>query len=66
MSEDKGDDTEKDKNPREEGEEEALGRSFVADTPDEDPRYEATGTNTPKGDGDDGDGSEDSNSGSDE
>lgn len=66
MSEDEGDHSEKDQVPKKEGEEEALGRSYIADTPDEDPRFEATGVNTAKSDEDGSDGSEDSNGESDE
>lgn len=46
------DDSEKD---QEDGEEAALGRSFIADTPDEDPRFEATSTDTSDGNEDDSD-----------
>ncbi|WP_135829414.1 MULTISPECIES: hypothetical protein [Halobacteriales] len=54
MGDDENDISEQDQNQQDEGEEEALGRSFIADTPDEDPRLEATGTNTSDGDGNEG------------
>lgn len=65
MSDDEDNESEKDQSPEEEGEEEALGRSFIADTPDEDPRFETTGTNTSDGDEEGSDGSEKSSSNSD-
>lgn len=66
MSEDTEDGSEEDQNLGEETEEEALGRSFIADTPDEDPRFETTGTNAADEDGDSSDESEESTSESDE
>lgn len=66
MSDDDGDGSEKDKNQQEKGEKEALGRSFIADTPDEDPRFETADMNTTEGEGGDSDGGEDSNDASNE
>ncbi|ELZ76292.1 hypothetical protein C454_18384 [Haloferax gibbonsii ATCC 33959] len=66
MSDDKDDESEEGQNPGEEAEEEALGRSFIADTPDEDPRFETTGTNTADEGGDSSDESEESSSEGDE
>lgn len=47
-------------------EEEALGRSYVADTPDEDPRLEATGVSTTENGREDRDGEENPGDGSEE
>lgn len=62
MSDNEDNESEKDQSSEEKGEEEALGRSFIADTPDEDPRFETTGTNTADSDEDSSDGSEESSS----
>ncbi|QKY19709.1 hypothetical protein B4589_004685 [Halolamina sp. CBA1230] len=43
---DEENDTKESENMQEEGEEESLSRSFVAETPDEDPRFETAGTDT--------------------
>jgi len=66
MSNNEDDGPEKDQDPEEDAEEEALERSFVANTPDEDPRFETTGTNAADEDGESSGESEESASESDE
>lgn len=51
MSNDEDDKSEKDEDSGEDAEEEALERSFIADTPDEDPRLDTTDTNATEKDG---------------
>jgi len=66
MSNDEDDNSEKDQDPGDDAEEEALERSFIADTPDEDPRFETTDTNAADEDGESDGESEESTSDSDE
>jgi len=66
MSNGEDDKSEKDEDSGEDAEKEALERSVIADTPDEDPRLETTDTNATEEDGENNGKNEESASENDE